>query len=184
MELWLKYLLKYSGEIFQDIFYLYFYSCRALGLRTEELFSTRRDKMAAGAGLADIDPMAIDQLVSYSTQSGNKRTNLSLTSVKASLNYSLLYTLHCYSFEYMILSSWPSPKISLTNSLVPFLVYFIFNPGGLWQHWWTVGSHLSSEGDGYLPSSLPRSLWQFQDSASQVSQRMWNVTELIQILKH
>lgn len=39
-------------------------SCRPLGLRSEDLLGTRRDKMNAGAGLADIDPMAIDQSVS------------------------------------------------------------------------------------------------------------------------
>ena len=39
-------------------------SCRPLGLRTEDLLWPRRDKMNAGAGLADIDPMAIDQSVS------------------------------------------------------------------------------------------------------------------------
>lgn len=35
-------------------------SCRPLG----DLLGTRREKMNAGAGLADIDPMAIDQSVS------------------------------------------------------------------------------------------------------------------------
>ncbi|KAM4549947.1 ATPase family AAA domain-containing protein 2-like isoform 1-T1 [Fundulus diaphanus] len=44
-------------------------SCRALGLRTDELFSTR-DKLAGGAGLADIDPMAIDQLVGFDSVGG------------------------------------------------------------------------------------------------------------------
>ncbi|XP_042362915.1 ATPase family AAA domain-containing protein 2-like [Plectropomus leopardus] len=39
-------------------------SCRPLGLLTERLLGTRRDKLSAGAGLADIDPMAIDQSVS------------------------------------------------------------------------------------------------------------------------
>lgn len=35
-------------------------SCRPLG----DLLGTRREKMNAGAGLADIDPMAIDRSVS------------------------------------------------------------------------------------------------------------------------
>lgn len=39
-------------------------SSRRLGLRTDDRLGTRRDKMNAGAGLADIDPMAIDQSVS------------------------------------------------------------------------------------------------------------------------
>lgn len=39
-------------------------SCRPLGLRTEDFLGPRRDKMNAGAGLADIDPMTIDQSVS------------------------------------------------------------------------------------------------------------------------
>ncbi|KAM4725926.1 ATPase family AAA domain-containing protein 2-like [Anableps anableps] len=45
-------------------------SSRALGLRTEELFNTRRDKLTAGAGLADIDPMAIDRLVGFDSIGG------------------------------------------------------------------------------------------------------------------
>ncbi|XP_039977667.1 ATPase family AAA domain-containing protein 2-like isoform X2 [Xiphias gladius] len=45
-------------------------SCRPLGLRTEDLLGTRRDKMNAGAGLADIDPMAIDQSVGFDSIGG------------------------------------------------------------------------------------------------------------------
>ncbi|XP_047460998.1 ATPase family AAA domain-containing protein 2-like isoform X7 [Mugil cephalus] len=45
-------------------------SCRPLGLRSEDLLGTRRDKMAAGAGLADIDPMAIDQSVGFDSIGG------------------------------------------------------------------------------------------------------------------
>ncbi|XP_015256435.1 PREDICTED: ATPase family AAA domain-containing protein 2-like isoform X1 [Cyprinodon variegatus] len=44
-------------------------SSRAQGLRKEELFRTRRDK-SAGAGLADIDPMAIDQFVGFDSIGG------------------------------------------------------------------------------------------------------------------
>ncbi|XP_037831827.1 ATPase family AAA domain-containing protein 2 isoform X2 [Kryptolebias marmoratus] len=44
-------------------------NCRPLGLRTE-LFSSRRDKMSRGAGLADIDPMAIDQSVGFDSIGG------------------------------------------------------------------------------------------------------------------
>ncbi|XP_018543885.1 ATPase family AAA domain-containing protein 2 isoform X1 [Lates calcarifer] len=45
-------------------------SCRPLGLRTDDLLGTRRDKMNAGAGLADIDPMAIDQSVGFDSVGG------------------------------------------------------------------------------------------------------------------
>ncbi|XP_032436267.1 ATPase family AAA domain-containing protein 2-like isoform X1 [Xiphophorus hellerii] len=45
-------------------------NCRSLGLRTEELFSSRRDKLAMGAGLADIDPMAIDRKVGFDSIGG------------------------------------------------------------------------------------------------------------------
>uniref|UniRef100_A0A4W6F081 ATPase family AAA domain-containing protein 2 n=1 Tax=Lates calcarifer TaxID=8187 RepID=A0A4W6F081_LATCA len=44
--------------------------CRPLGLRTDDLLGTRRDKMNAGAGLADIDPMAIDQSVGFDSVGG------------------------------------------------------------------------------------------------------------------
>ncbi|XP_037549408.1 ATPase family AAA domain-containing protein 2 [Nematolebias whitei] len=44
--------------------------CRPLGLHTEQLFSSCRDKMARGAGLADIDPMAIDQSVGFDSIGG------------------------------------------------------------------------------------------------------------------
>ncbi|KAM6974318.1 ATPase family AAA domain-containing protein 2-like [Tautogolabrus adspersus] len=43
---------------------------RPLGLRTDDLLGTRRDKMRAGAGLADIDPMAIDQSVGFNSIGG------------------------------------------------------------------------------------------------------------------
>ncbi|XP_035537528.1 ATPase family AAA domain-containing protein 2-like [Morone saxatilis] len=45
-------------------------SCRPLGLRTDGLMGTRRDKMNAGAGLADIDPMAIDHSVGFDSIGG------------------------------------------------------------------------------------------------------------------
>ncbi|XP_056254447.1 ATPase family AAA domain-containing protein 2-like isoform X1 [Seriola aureovittata] len=45
-------------------------SFRPLGLRTDDLLGTRRDKMNAGAGLADIDPMAIDQSVGFDSIGG------------------------------------------------------------------------------------------------------------------
>ncbi|XP_067468014.1 ATPase family AAA domain-containing protein 2-like isoform X1 [Thunnus thynnus] len=45
-------------------------SCRPLGLRTDDLLGNRREKMNAGAGLADIDPMAIDQSVGFDSIGG------------------------------------------------------------------------------------------------------------------
>ncbi|XP_013122545.1 ATPase family AAA domain-containing protein 2 isoform X5 [Oreochromis niloticus] len=45
-------------------------SCLPLSLRTGNLLRTRNDKMAAGAGLADIDPMAIDQSVGFDSIGG------------------------------------------------------------------------------------------------------------------
>lgn len=63
-------------------------SCRALGVRTEELFSTRRDKMAAGAGLADIDPMAIDQLVGFDSIGG---LSSHISALKEMVIFPLLY---------------------------------------------------------------------------------------------
>ncbi|XP_044027436.1 ATPase family AAA domain-containing protein 2-like isoform X2 [Siniperca chuatsi] len=45
-------------------------SCRPLGLRTEDLLGTRRDRINAGAGLADIDPMTIDQSVGFDSIGG------------------------------------------------------------------------------------------------------------------
>ncbi|XP_045913868.1 ATPase family AAA domain-containing protein 2-like [Micropterus dolomieu] len=45
-------------------------SCRPLGLRTEDFLGPRRDKMNAGAGLADIDPMTIDQSVGFDSIGG------------------------------------------------------------------------------------------------------------------
>ncbi|XP_006809184.1 ATPase family AAA domain-containing protein 2B-like isoform X1 [Neolamprologus brichardi] len=45
-------------------------SCLPLSLRTGNLLGTRNDKMAAGAGLADIDPMAIDQSVGFDSIGG------------------------------------------------------------------------------------------------------------------
>ncbi|XP_051811082.1 ATPase family AAA domain-containing protein 2-like isoform X2 [Acanthochromis polyacanthus] len=45
-------------------------SCHPLGLHSEDLLGTRRDKMASGAGLADIDPMAIDQSVGFDSIGG------------------------------------------------------------------------------------------------------------------
>uniref|UniRef100_A0AAQ6AJK8 Bromo domain-containing protein n=1 Tax=Amphiprion ocellaris TaxID=80972 RepID=A0AAQ6AJK8_AMPOC len=45
-------------------------NCRPLGLHSEDLLGTRRDKMASGAGLADIDPMAIDQSVGFDSIGG------------------------------------------------------------------------------------------------------------------
>ncbi|XP_027142397.1 ATPase family AAA domain-containing protein 2-like isoform X1 [Larimichthys crocea] len=45
-------------------------SSRRLGLRTDDRLGTRRDKMNAGAGLADIDPMAIDQSVGFDSIGG------------------------------------------------------------------------------------------------------------------
>ncbi|XP_041811741.1 ATPase family AAA domain-containing protein 2-like isoform X2 [Chelmon rostratus] len=47
-----------------------FERCRPFGLRTDDLLGTRRDKMNAGAGLADIDPMAIDQSVRFDSIGG------------------------------------------------------------------------------------------------------------------
>ncbi|XP_047240389.1 ATPase family AAA domain-containing protein 2-like isoform X4 [Girardinichthys multiradiatus] len=63
-------------------------SCRALGLRTEELFSTHRDKLAAGAGLADIDPMAIDQLVGFDSIGG---LSGHISALKEMVMFPLLY---------------------------------------------------------------------------------------------
>uniref|UniRef100_A0A3P8PIQ6 ATPase family AAA domain-containing protein 2 n=1 Tax=Astatotilapia calliptera TaxID=8154 RepID=A0A3P8PIQ6_ASTCA len=45
-------------------------ACLPLSLRTGNLLETRNDKMAAGAGLADIDPMAIDQSVGFDSIGG------------------------------------------------------------------------------------------------------------------
>ncbi|XP_013770653.1 ATPase family AAA domain-containing protein 2B-like isoform X2 [Pundamilia nyererei] len=45
-------------------------SCLPLSLRTGNLLGTRNDKMAAGARLADIDPMAIDQSVGFDSIGG------------------------------------------------------------------------------------------------------------------
>ncbi|XP_071355608.1 ATPase family AAA domain-containing protein 2-like isoform X2 [Trachinotus anak] len=45
-------------------------SLRPPGLRTDDILGTRRDKMNAGAGLADIDPMAIDQSVGFDSIGG------------------------------------------------------------------------------------------------------------------
>ncbi|TDH03677.1 hypothetical protein EPR50_G00144390 [Perca flavescens] len=45
-------------------------SCRPLGLCPDNPLGTRRDKMNAGAGLADIDPMAIDQSVGFDSIGG------------------------------------------------------------------------------------------------------------------
>uniref|UniRef100_UPI0037E9202F ATPase family AAA domain-containing protein 2-like n=1 Tax=Semicossyphus pulcher TaxID=241346 RepID=UPI0037E9202F len=45
-------------------------SRRPLGLRTDDLLGTRRDTMRLGAGLADIDPMAIDQSVGFDSIGG------------------------------------------------------------------------------------------------------------------
>ncbi|KAM7373665.1 hypothetical protein PAMP_008501 [Pampus punctatissimus] len=45
-------------------------SCRPLGLRTDYLLGSRREKMNAGAGLADIDPMAIDLSVGFDSIGG------------------------------------------------------------------------------------------------------------------
>ncbi|XP_040909931.1 ATPase family AAA domain-containing protein 2-like [Toxotes jaculatrix] len=45
-------------------------SCQPFSLRTDDLLGTRRDKMSAGAGLADIDPMAIDQSVGFDSIGG------------------------------------------------------------------------------------------------------------------
>ncbi|KAM7384838.1 hypothetical protein PAMA_011952 [Pampus argenteus] len=45
-------------------------SCRPLGLRTDNLLESRREKMNAGAGLADIDPTAIDQSVGFDSIGG------------------------------------------------------------------------------------------------------------------
>lgn len=103
-------------------------SCRPLG----DLLGTRREKMNAGAGLADIDPMAIDRSVS------------------------------CDIHELMSESDSCSQLLSF---IIPPL---LSSSGGLWQHRRSVGSHLSSEGDGRLPASLPRSLRQLQDPAAQV----------------
>ncbi|XP_041867778.1 ATPase family AAA domain-containing protein 2-like isoform X2 [Melanotaenia boesemani] len=45
-------------------------SSRSLGLNADELLGTRREKMAAGSRLADIDPMAIDQSVGFDSIGG------------------------------------------------------------------------------------------------------------------
>ncbi|XP_028255391.1 ATPase family AAA domain-containing protein 2-like [Parambassis ranga] len=45
-------------------------SCRPLALRTDGTLGTRRDKMSAGVGLADIDPMGIDQTVGFDSIGG------------------------------------------------------------------------------------------------------------------
>ncbi|KAI3358961.1 hypothetical protein L3Q82_015340 [Scortum barcoo] len=45
-------------------------SGRPFGLRSEDFLGTRRDKLNAGAGLADIDPMAIDQSVGFDSIGG------------------------------------------------------------------------------------------------------------------
>ncbi|KAF6723229.1 ATPase family AAA domain-containing protein 2 [Oryzias melastigma] len=45
-------------------------SRRPLSLRTEGLLETRRNKLAGGAGLADIDPMAIDESVGFDSIGG------------------------------------------------------------------------------------------------------------------
>ncbi|XP_078811230.1 ATPase family AAA domain-containing protein 2 isoform X7 [Oryzias latipes] len=45
-------------------------SRRALSLQTEELLGTRRKRLAGGAGLADIDPMAVDGSVGFDSIGG------------------------------------------------------------------------------------------------------------------
>ncbi|XP_076611159.1 ATPase family AAA domain-containing protein 2-like isoform X1 [Chaetodon auriga] len=47
-----------------------FERCRPFGLRTDDLLGTRRDRMSAGAGLADTDPMTIDRSVRFDSIGG------------------------------------------------------------------------------------------------------------------
>lgn len=41
--------------------------------------------------------------------------------------------------------------------------------GALWQYWWSQQTHLIPEGDGGVPSTLPRSLWEVPHTATQVN---------------
>lgn len=50
-----------------------------------------------------------------------------------------------------------------------YIIMSICHPGAVWEHWRFEQTHLSAEGDGGLPSPLPRSLWEIQDTASQVN---------------
>lgn len=54
--------------------------------------------------------------------------------------------------------SYPSSRVSSFVS-----------SGGVRQHRRSVRSHFSTERNGRLPAPVPRSLWQFQDPASQVT---------------
>ncbi|XP_029299380.1 ATPase family AAA domain-containing protein 2-like isoform X2 [Cottoperca gobio] len=63
-------------------------SCRPLGLRTEDLLGTCRDQMNAGAGLADIDPMAIDQSVGFDSIGG---LSGHISALKEMIVFPLLY---------------------------------------------------------------------------------------------
>ncbi|XP_074468551.1 ATPase family AAA domain-containing protein 2-like isoform X4 [Sebastes fasciatus] len=59
-----------SDDEVQDVGKVPGSSRQPLGPRTEDFLGTRRDKMNAGAGLADIDPMAIDQSVGFDSIGG------------------------------------------------------------------------------------------------------------------
>ncbi|XP_060915207.1 ATPase family AAA domain-containing protein 2-like isoform X1 [Labrus mixtus] len=63
-------------------------SCRPLGLRTDDLFGTRRDKMRSGVGHADIDPMAIDQSVGFNSIGG---LSCHISALKEMVVFPLLY---------------------------------------------------------------------------------------------
>ncbi|XP_037650197.1 ATPase family AAA domain-containing protein 2-like isoform X5 [Sebastes umbrosus] len=59
-----------SDDEVQDVGKVPGSSRQPLGPRTEDFLGTRRHKMNAGAGLADIDPMAIDQSVGFDSIGG------------------------------------------------------------------------------------------------------------------
>lgn len=59
-----------------------------LNLRTEDVLSSHRDRMKAGAGLADIDPMMIDQAVCFNSVGG---LTAHISSLKEMVVFPLIY---------------------------------------------------------------------------------------------
>ncbi|KAF7210755.1 ATPase family AAA domain-containing protein 2 [Nothobranchius furzeri] len=71
-------------------------SCRPLSVCTGELVSARRSKMAAGAALADTDPLAIDQSVDFDSIGG---LSGHISALKEMIVFPLLYPEFFDSFK-------------------------------------------------------------------------------------
>lgn len=150
--------------------------CLPMNLIKEDLLGIHKDRMKIGASLADVDPMHIDRTVSYIKTTKTFLMVFFPIWMFMKINPCFDLDLQCFvivGILQLILVKMEYNKYWIASFLGA--VQCVHHPtivcdaGAVWQHRRFEQTHPSIEGDGGVSSSLPRSLWEVQNTAPQVN---------------